>query len=57
MTETSAHLHHHHGEDYEHRPDSCGPPLPIGDMRIVGADGRDLPVGERGELWVRGPMS
>jgi len=55
MTETSATYTHHFAEDYELRPDSCGAALPIGQMRIVGDDGRDVPVGERGELWVRGP--
>ena len=55
MTETSATYTHHVAEDYELRPDSCGIALPIGQIRIVGEDGRDVPLGERGELWVRGP--
>ena len=36
------------------RPDSAGPVVPILESRIVGEDGTDQPVGERGELWVRG---
>jgi long-chain acyl-CoA synthetase len=55
MTETCATFTHHTGEDYAHRPDSCGPATPVGEMRIVDADGRDLPTGQTGELWVRGP--
>ena len=30
--------------------------MPVGDVRIVGADGLDKPNGEAGEIWVRGPM-
>ncbi len=55
MTETCATFTHHIGEDYEHRPDSCGPATPVGEMKIVDAQGGTLPVGETGELWVRGP--
>jgi long-chain acyl-CoA synthetase len=55
MTETSAPFTPFMGEDYEHRPDSCGPAMPICDLRVVDADGRDVPIGESGELWVRGP--
>ena len=55
MTETSATFTHHVGEDYQHRPGSAGPAVPVCDMRIVSDDGRDLPVGEVGELWAKGP--
>ena len=55
MTETCATFTHHTGEDYAHRPDSCGPATPVGEMKIVDAQGATLPVGETGELWVRGP--
>jgi acyl-CoA synthetase (AMP-forming)/AMP-acid ligase II len=34
---------------------SVGPALPGESLRIVGTDGRDLPPGGGGELWVRGP--
>jgi long-chain acyl-CoA synthetase len=54
MTETSAPFTVVIGEDYERRPDCCGLVLPIGEMRIVGADGRDVATGQSGELWVRG---
>ena len=55
MTETSAVFTHHVREDYEHRPDSCGPPVPVCDLKVVGPDGRTQPVGQIGELWARGP--
>jgi long-chain acyl-CoA synthetase len=55
MTETSAAFTAVAGEDYERRPASCGPALPVGDIRIVGPDGRERPTGKSGELWVRGP--
>jgi long-chain acyl-CoA synthetase len=55
MTETCATFTHHVGEDYEHRPDSCGPATPVGDLRIVGAGGEILAPGGVGELWAYGP--
>jgi len=55
MTETSAVFTHHVSEDYENRPDSCGPPVPVCDLKIVGPDGATLPVGQVGELWAKGP--
>ena len=55
MTETSATCTSHVGEDYELRPDSCGPAAPACDLKIVGLNGEILPPGEVGELWARGP--
>jgi long-chain acyl-CoA synthetase len=55
MTETSSTASSNNGVDYIARPESCGPPLPICDVRIVDDDGADQPLGEAGELWVRGP--
>jgi long-chain acyl-CoA synthetase len=56
MTETSATCTTHSGEDYEHRPQSCGPAVPVCDIKIMSADGEhELPRGEVGELWARGP--
>ncbi len=54
MTETSATFTGHNAEDYVNRPDSSGPALPIGDMKVVDGRGRTLPPGETGELLVRG---
>ncbi len=63
LTETSAAIALNSGPDYVARPDSCGPAVPVCDVAIVPEDfvgeepdpafiGR---VGERGELWVKGP--
>jgi long-chain acyl-CoA synthetase len=57
MTETSALVTTHSAEDYANRPDSCGPAVPVSDLKIMSADGlRALPPGEVGELWVSGPQ-
>lgn len=55
MTETSATFTHHMGEDYQNRPDSAGPPVPVCDVKVTDPEGRELPPGEVGELWGRGP--
>ncbi len=39
----------------ERRAGTVGKPLPLVAVRICDADGRPLPPGESGELWVRGP--
>jgi long-chain acyl-CoA synthetase len=54
MTETSATCTTHSGEDYLHRPLSCGPVLPVGRLKIV-KDGVEQPPGVPGELWAFGP--
>jgi long-chain acyl-CoA synthetase len=56
MTETSATATSNTAEDYERKPSSCGVPSPTGEVRIVGGDGKDVPTGEVGELWYRGPI-
>ena len=57
MTETMATVAGHSGENYLNRPDSCGPPVAVGDLKIMSEDGAcELPAGEIGELWARGPM-
>jgi long-chain acyl-CoA synthetase len=55
MSETSGTFTHHLGEDYVAHPDSCGPALPVCEMKIAGDDGLAMPAGEIGELWVKGP--
>jgi len=55
MTEVSGAFTGHQAEDYELRPDSCGPAIPVGDMKIADANGQVLPAGGVGELWVKGP--
>nr|WP_245953894.1 class I adenylate-forming enzyme family protein [Parasphingopyxis lamellibrachiae] len=57
MTETSGTVTGHSAEDYLNRPDSCGPPVPVAQLKIMSEDGtRELPVGEIGELWAFGAM-
>jgi long-chain acyl-CoA synthetase len=36
--------------------DSVGVALPTADIRVMDDDGRELPAGETGELWIGGPM-
>ena len=57
MTETMATVTGHAAEDYLNRPTSAGPPVAVADLKIMDEDAtRELPVGEVGELWARGPM-
>ena len=57
MTETMATVTSHSSEDYLNRPTSAGPPVPVADLKIMDPEGeRELPVGEVGELWAKGPM-
>ena len=55
MTETSATFTHHQGEDYENRPSSCGPAIPVCELKVIDPEGRTLGVNEVGELCGRGP--
>ena len=38
------------------RPDSVGLALPCAELRVMDEHGREVPAGESGELWIRGPM-
>jgi long-chain acyl-CoA synthetase len=42
------------GTLFQLRPTSAGPTSPIVAVRIVDPQGHDLPVGEAGEIWLRG---
>lgn len=55
MTETTSIFTQNGAEDYVAHPESSGPAIPVCDMKIVDAAGAELPVGEVGELLVRGP--
>ena len=55
LTETSAITTQNSAEDYMNRPDSAGVAVPVCDLKVVDADGNDLPRGEVGELWIKGP--
>ena len=54
MTETSATCTSHSGEDYLHRPASCGPALPVCRLKVI-KDGVEQPAGTAGALWAFGP--
>jgi long-chain acyl-CoA synthetase len=57
MTETTGTVTVHSGEDYLNRPESCGPPTPVADLKVVDPiDGVTvLPPGQVGEIWAKGP--
>lgn len=58
MTETNGLATAIAGADLEVRPRSCGKPLPpVVDVKIVDPDGNEVPRGETGEIWIRGPMN
>ncbi|MCC7266208.1 MAG: long-chain fatty acid--CoA ligase, partial [Caulobacteraceae bacterium] len=57
MTETCATVTSNGSEDYIARPDSCGPAAPGAEIKIMTIEGdSELPRGELGELWARGPQ-
>jgi long-chain acyl-CoA synthetase len=39
-----------------HRPGSVGTPIPGVSVRITDDDGKPLPQGQTGEIWLKGPM-
>lgn len=55
LTETSSVTSMNSGDAYVAKPASCGPPVPVCEVRVVGPDGRDMPPGEPGELFIKGP--
>ncbi|KAL1718558.1 hypothetical protein EV715DRAFT_291165 [Schizophyllum commune] len=55
LTETNAPCTFVSAEDFVARPLSCGYPTPVTDILIVDDDGKVLPPGDVGEIWVRGP--
>lgn len=55
LTETSSLSTSNAGADYLRKPDSVGAPIAVVDVKVVDDDGQDLPLGEVGELWIKGP--
>ena len=55
LSETSAAVCNNVGEDYRAKPTSCGVVAPINDVKILGADGKEVALGEVGELYIKGP--
>ncbi len=57
MTETNAYGPGNYGDDYVSHPTSTGRSRTIVmDATIRDLDGDEVPVGERGEIWLKGPM-
>jgi len=57
MTETTATVTTHSGEDYLNRPTSAGPPVAVAELKIMDVEAtHELPPGEVGEVWAKGPM-
>jgi long-chain acyl-CoA synthetase len=55
LTETSSLSTMNSGSDYEAKPDSVGPPVPVVTVKVVDTDAKEVPVGGIGELWIKGP--
>jgi long-chain acyl-CoA synthetase len=55
LTETSSVTSLNGGEDYVRKPDSVGVAVPVCEIKIVGEGRRELPTGEVGEIWIKGP--
>ncbi|WWR49272.1 class I adenylate-forming enzyme family protein [Streptomyces sp. SCSIO 30461] len=54
LTETCGGVTANFGAQYRRHPGSVGRATPATEARIAGPDGRALPEGEVGELWLRG---
>ncbi|MDQ3385019.1 MAG: acyl--CoA ligase [Actinomycetota bacterium] len=55
MTETNAYGPQNSGDDYVSHPTSTGRSTPILEIKIVDEEGREVPIGERGEISFKGP--
>jgi long-chain acyl-CoA synthetase len=56
LTESSSVATVINGQDAIDKPTSVGPPVPVVEIRIVGADGQPVPQGETGEVHLKGPI-
>jgi len=55
LTETTSAVIANSGAMYFEKKTSVGLPVPVCDVRFVGDDGEDVPAGDVGEIWVKGP--
>ena len=56
LTETSGAAIANFGAAYVANPESVGRPIsPVIELRIAGLDGEEVPKGEVGEIWLKGP--
>jgi len=53
---TALHKHEHDPEKYPERLASCGTPSGSSQVRLLDEEGNEVPVGEVGEICVRGPL-
>jgi long-chain acyl-CoA synthetase len=56
MTETNAFGPGNNGQDYVSHPTSTGRVTPIMRLQVRDPEWREVPMGERGEIWFNGPM-
>nr|BFE55610.1 class I adenylate-forming enzyme family protein [Dactylosporangium thailandense] len=57
LTETCGPMVMIGSHDFFERPLSVGSTFPTTEIRVVGVDGNDVPTGQVGEAWLRGPNS
>ncbi len=55
LTETSSVTTLNAGVDYIEKPTSVGIPIPVCEVKLVNPDGAEVPRGQVGELWIKGP--
>jgi long-chain acyl-CoA synthetase len=55
LTETASVATAHGGDDYFAHPGSVGRPAPTVELKIVGDDDQEMPTGQPGEIWIKGP--
>jgi long-chain acyl-CoA synthetase len=55
MTEATSAVTVIGGQEYWDYPNSVGKATPVNEVKIVDDDGNEVPLGETGELWARGP--
>ena len=55
LTESSSAVTVNSGKENADRPNSVGRPLPVIEIRIVDDAGTEVPTGETGEVWIKGP--
>jgi long-chain acyl-CoA synthetase len=56
LTETSSVATVISGQDALDKPTSVGPPVPTVELKIVDSDDNEVPLGETGEVLIRGPI-
>jgi long-chain acyl-CoA synthetase len=56
LTETSSVATVNSGADAVRKPTSVGPPVPTVEVKITDEQGRDLDLGQTGEVCIRGPI-